>query len=82
MFSLLKHKALVEPTNYDLVHHLLMFECDPAVTFDDDNLPDDLCDDLYTVLDKCTSNLATVWSVGGDHVRFFFINQEKKVEFE
>jgi len=55
-----------------------MFECDPAVTFDDDNLPDGLCDDLYTVLDKCTSNLATVWSVGGDHVRFFLINQEKK----
>lgn len=59
---------MVDPANIDLVHHLLMYECDPAAVFDDNALPEGVCDDMYRELAPCTSNIATGWAVGGDPV--------------
>ncbi|UJR07225.1 hypothetical protein I4U23_011513 [Adineta vaga] len=65
------HKMIIDPSNVDLIHHLLLYECAPSTVFDDNNLPDGLCDDLYDQLDMCTSNLATGWAVGGDFMLEF-----------
>jgi hypothetical protein len=46
-----------------------MYECDPAAQYDDNKLPDGLCNDIYPELSLCTSNIATGWAVGGDDVR-------------
>ncbi len=61
---------LIDNNNVDLVHHLLLHECNPSFTFDDANLPDGVCDDIYREIDACSSNIATGWAVGGDHVCF------------
>jgi hypothetical protein len=47
---------------------MLVYECDPAATFDDANLPDDVCDNIYAQLQLCTTNIASIWAVGGDDV--------------
>ncbi|CAF3656855.1 unnamed protein product [Rotaria sp. Silwood1] len=62
------HKILIEPSNRDLVHHLLLHECSPMAKFDDKNLPDGLCNDLAETLAMCMANVATVWAVGGDEI--------------
>ena len=59
---------IIDPANIDLVHHLLLYECDPAAVFDEKNLPDGLCDDFAEKLELCSSNIATGWAVGGDFV--------------
>lgn len=59
---------MIDPTNVDIVHHLLMYECDPASVFDDDNLPEGLCDDMAVTFSPCSSNIANGWAVGGDPV--------------
>ena len=59
---------MINEGNRDLVHHLLMYECNPKAVFDDNNLPDGLCDEIYSVLAPCASNIATGWAVGGDDV--------------
>ncbi len=59
---------MLNSTNRDIVHHLLMYECDPTVVFSDDNLPEGVCDDLYAKISACTANIATAWAVGGDTV--------------
>ena len=64
-----QHQTIIDPTNYDLVHHLLMYECDPAAKFNDSRLPDGLCDDLQPQIQNCSMNLATGWAVGGDEVK-------------
>lgn len=46
-----------------------MYECNPTAVFDDNNLPDGLCDDIYQLLAECSSNIASGWAVGGDAVR-------------
>ena len=45
-----------------------LYECDPTAIFDDNNLPDDLCDSIPDKIRLCSSNFATVWAVGGDVV--------------
>ena len=45
-----------------------MYECDPSATFDDDNLPDGICDEVYHQMPLCFMNVATGWAVGGDAV--------------
>ncbi|CAF4018018.1 unnamed protein product [Rotaria sp. Silwood2] len=65
------HQVLVDSTNRDLVHHLVVYECDPAATFDDANLPDDVCDNVYAHVHMCMSNSAIVWAVGGDDIEEF-----------
>ncbi|CAF4000838.1 unnamed protein product [Rotaria sordida] len=65
------HKILIDPQNSDLVHHLDLYECDPTAMFNDDNLPDGLCDEIADQIKLCASNLATVWAVGGDVMREF-----------
>ncbi len=47
-----------------------MYECDPTAQFNDSNLPDDICDNIYGQLSACTVNIATGWAVGGQLVRF------------
>ncbi|CAF1611863.1 unnamed protein product [Didymodactylos carnosus] len=59
---------LIEPANRGLVHHVLLYECHPTSKFDDNNLPHGLCDTLYLELAMCTTNIATVWAVGGDEI--------------
>jgi len=62
------HKTLVDPANRDLVHHLLMYECDASAVFDDNNLPDGLCDDIEEKIRHCSANIASGWAVGGDEI--------------
>jgi hypothetical protein len=62
--------VLIDNNNIDSVHHLLIHECNPSFTFDDANLPDGVCDEIATQVESCSSNIATVWAVGGDHVSF------------
>ncbi|CAF1219237.1 unnamed protein product [Rotaria magnacalcarata] len=65
------HKVLIDPTNRDLIHHMVVYECDPAATFDDANLPDDACDNVYVQVPLCMSNSASVWAIGGDDLEEF-----------
>ncbi|CAF2711169.1 unnamed protein product [Rotaria sp. Silwood2] len=65
------HKIVIDPRNVDLVHHLDLYECDPMAMFNDDKLPDGLCDEIANEIKLCASNLATVWAVGGDVMREF-----------
>ncbi|CAF4919956.1 unnamed protein product [Rotaria sp. Silwood1] len=70
-FRLNNHKTIVDSANLDLVHHLLMYECDPTAQFDDNNLPDGSCDTISQQLAPCASNIATGWAVGGDYTVAF-----------
>jgi hypothetical protein len=47
-----------------------MYECNPTGIFDDNNLPDGLCDQIYQSVSSCTANIAAGWAVGGDDVSF------------
>jgi len=47
-----------------------MYECDPAVQFNDSNLPDDLCDNIHANISYCTLNIATGWAIAGQQVKF------------
>ncbi|CAF1450939.1 unnamed protein product, partial [Rotaria sordida] len=62
------YQILVESNNLDIVHHMNTYECDSRVTFDDSNLPEGECDDAVDALDKCRSNVANGWGVGGDQM--------------
>jgi hypothetical protein len=59
---------MIDPANRDIVHHLLMYECDPSTVYDDTNLPEGRCDDMYAQFSSCVANIATAWAVGGDAV--------------
>jgi hypothetical protein len=63
-----QHKTIIDSSNRDIVHHLLMYECNPTAIFDDNNLPSGLCDNLQNVAKLCLSNIATGWAMGGDDV--------------
>jgi hypothetical protein len=65
----LQQKVLLDSRNIDLLHHMDLYECDPAAVFDDKKLPDDLWDDIADEIKLCASNLVSVWAVGGDTVR-------------
>ena len=62
---------MIDSNNRDIVHHLLMYECDPTAVFDDSDLPEGVCDDNYQKFTHCYSNIATAWAVGGDTVSLF-----------
>jgi len=47
-----------------------MYECNPTAVFDDNNLPDGICDEVYRDVGQCSSNIAVGWAVGGDDVSF------------
>ncbi len=61
---------MIDPANRDIVHHLLMYECNPTAVFDDNNLPEGVCDQIYPEVASCVSNIASGWAVGGDEVSF------------
>ncbi len=61
---------MIDSANLDIVHHLLMYECDATAVFDDSNLPEGICDNIYMDIAPCASNIATTWAVGGDFVSF------------
>ncbi|CAF3485406.1 unnamed protein product [Rotaria socialis] len=63
--------VLIDSANRDLIHHMVVYECDPAATFDDANLPDDACDNVYVQVPLCMSNSASVWAIGGDYIEEF-----------
>ncbi|CAF0842897.1 unnamed protein product [Didymodactylos carnosus] len=65
-FRLNNYKILIDVQNRDLVHHLLMYECDPLAIFNDENLPEGICNDISTKINLCSSNIANGWAVGGD----------------
>jgi len=60
---------LIDSNNAPLIHHLLLYECDPSAVFDDSHLPDDVCDQIANQLKLCLSNIATGWAIGGDYVK-------------
>jgi hypothetical protein len=62
--------VLIGQANRDIVHHLLTYECDPRMVYDDNNLPDGICDDMGPLISPCAVNIATGWAVGGDDVSF------------
>ena len=59
---------MIDPGNHDIVHHLLLHECNPTAKFDDSNLPDGLCDDILDKIEPCSTNVASGWAVGGEEV--------------
>ena len=59
---------LIDSSNTDLVHHLLLYECDATAIFDEANLPDGLCGDISNNVSLCSSNSGLSWVVGGDLV--------------
>ena len=69
---------MIDPNNRDLVHHVLVYECDSTSMFDDNNLPKGLCDDVENMTKTCSMNIATGWAVGGyevsNQICYFFEN--------
>ncbi|CAF1430401.1 unnamed protein product, partial [Rotaria sordida] len=65
------YKMIIDSANQDLVHHLLIYECDPTAQFDDNNLPDDLCNEIYLQTAPCAYNGAIIWDVGGNDIVAF-----------
>jgi len=63
---------LINPGNEDLVHHMLLHECDRSATFDDSNLPGGSCNDIIDQIQACSTKIAIGWTIGGDYVRFRF----------
>ncbi len=59
---------MIDPANRDIVHHLLMYECNPTAAYNDSDLPEGICDDMYLQFSPCVANIATGWAVGGDSV--------------
>jgi len=59
---------MIDKDNLDIVHHLLVYECDSSAVFDDDNLPDDECDNIKSQTSRCMTNIAFGWAVGADYV--------------
>ena len=47
---------------------MIMYECDPLATFDDNNLPNDVCDAINDRIKLCANNVANAWAIGGDGV--------------
>ncbi|XP_073788581.1 DBH-like monooxygenase protein 2 homolog isoform X1 [Danio rerio] len=63
-FDSKQHIYRIEPviTNYDLVHHLLLYRCPPTVT-------EPLELECYTKTERCMETIA-VWGVGGGDFEF------------
>ncbi|CAF3853401.1 unnamed protein product [Rotaria sp. Silwood1] len=61
-------KTIIEPNNRDLVHHLGLLECNPTAIFDDNNLPDGICDEIIASIFQCFKTVASIWAVGGDEI--------------
>ena len=59
---------MIDTTNLDIVHHLLLYECGSTVNFNDTMLPNGLCDTIYSQVVHCTMNAASGWAVGGNLV--------------
>ena len=66
--SWFQHKMLLDPANVDIVHHLLMYECDPKANFNDSDLPEGECDTINAKIQPCAANIASGWAIGGDEV--------------
>ncbi|CAF3997847.1 unnamed protein product [Adineta steineri] len=63
------HKTLIDSGNEDLIHHLLLHECDHSATFDNDSdLPDGPCNDITDKITACTTKIAIGWTIGGDRI--------------
>ena len=59
---------MIDSANRDIVHHLLLHECNPTAKYDDNNLPHGLCDDILDEIQPCSANVASGWAVGGEEV--------------
>ncbi|CAF0926306.1 unnamed protein product [Rotaria sp. Silwood1] len=66
-----KYKILIDDENSDLVHHLLLHGCNSSFIFNDNNLPDEVCDDIVDQSELCATNIATGCAIGGDHILEF-----------
>ncbi|CAF3053826.1 unnamed protein product [Rotaria sp. Silwood2] len=62
------NQFLIESSNRDFIHHILMYECDSTVQFNDSNLPEGLCYNVKSQIQSCAINIATGWAVGGDYM--------------
>ncbi|CAF2811795.1 unnamed protein product, partial [Rotaria sp. Silwood2] len=57
---------MIDPNNRDIVHHVVLMECNLTVVFDDNNLPDGICDEIIESILPYATNVTAVWTVGGD----------------
>ncbi|CAF3964888.1 unnamed protein product, partial [Rotaria sordida] len=57
------YKILIDDENSDLVNHLLLHECNPSFTFDDNNLPNGVCDEINDKIEPCSASIATGWAL-------------------
>ncbi|CAF4453893.1 unnamed protein product [Rotaria sp. Silwood2] len=62
------YEILIDPANLDIVHHLLLYECDSTTDFHDTILPEGLCDKIDTQVGMCIANIALGWAVGGNFI--------------
>ncbi|CAF2880902.1 unnamed protein product [Rotaria sp. Silwood2] len=59
---------MVDPNNRDIVHHIVLMECDSIAVFNDNKLPDGPCDEISENIFSCVRTLTTVWAVRGDEI--------------
>ncbi len=53
------------------MHHFDFYECDSTVIFDDNKLPDGLCDEIADDIEFCSYSVLVGWSVGADTLSEF-----------
>ena len=71
-----QNKILIDEDHRDLLHHVLMYECDPSAKFNDSNLPQGNCFQIQSRISLCRFTLSIGWAIGGDLVKnkFIFFN--------
>ncbi|CAF2811760.1 unnamed protein product [Rotaria sp. Silwood2] len=62
------YKTIIDSNNRDLVHHIVLYECNTIAIFDDNNLPIGVCDEIFQNITACSANIACSWAVGGDDI--------------
>ena len=69
-YFLFQYEVLIDRNNTDIVHHILIYECNRFLVLNDSNLPRGLCNNIQAVRDACSTNIANGWAVGGEQVLF------------
>ncbi|CAF2857131.1 unnamed protein product [Rotaria sp. Silwood2] len=80
----LGNKFLIESIDQDFIHHILMYECDLMVQFNDSNLPEGFCNKTKNQIELCRFNVAgdymieypseAGYPIGGDfNIKYYMI---------
>ncbi|CAF4266350.1 unnamed protein product [Rotaria sp. Silwood2] len=83
-FRLDNNKFLIESIDQDFIHHILMYECDLMVQFNDSNLPEGFCNKTKNQIELCRFNVAgdymieypseAGYPIGGDfNIKYYMI---------